>query len=822
MTIMYSLLQGRPMERSVSFPDRQRAVLDQVTRWHDAQRQSGVAPLQRLWTLIQVLNTEARALYLSRQEAGWRPLGVDHGPYQLRTAEEGPFAWWLERFGLGPVYAALAIHLLSWLGMACICLVFRALTGSAVISLTVPWVLILSGFPLGCPDSFLTYTALASGVPLFIGLLLADPRRAEMRTRVRSVVEDGALLGSLALYSLVALFEPISGRLNSVLVVVALIWTGLLGRSRRVLVRGLAAGCLLWAAQLPFDHYMREAYGPLTRLNHGKSEAFVPVNLFSGSFERPGPFGLPNGDFGYQVAGTFDLYLWLNAPEFLDLHAYRSWGESMFAKWLTHYPLNYLETLWKRLYVVLFHHRSLSFGMYSSPAGVPAFVAGGLLVLLLLLLALLRPGSSWNWLRPLPVLVPLAGRLFGFPMLLTVVHTHILYLHPAALLLFLFLPALVWFAAKEVLSLKRGLHLRRHRGAWVWIVPTLIGVLLGPYLYREIRKENHAFRTWFQIHAGTRDVDAVPTPESLREEVEAIRRIGHEYPGSIDMFGAWALHAFIERASMYDAVLSARGLAPDRVASVPKAQEMALAYYRRALEEAPDNPLFVGYAIYFEPGWARLTKECLERWPDHPYAAYLAWNVALRQREPQQRAKYSQLAEEAMHENLRRTSKYRPGFATVPAFEAPPRQPLRVAARGLLVRLSPHEEVRLARSPLHGSSRFHVGYSLETLSGEVSEELAVDGRILPVLVVPSPGLPRYRAYSVNDEAPSRRWAQVRLRAGDRGASLLIRDQYVLLFNPKLARVEHDPGDEWSLWHHLWTIFWVRWPSPWGSSGLWPS
>ena len=782
MTILYSLVQGRPMERSVSFPARQQEMIDRVVNWHRAALQTGLGPVRRLWMLIRMLDAEARELYLSRSESDWVPAEASHVPYQQFIDKEVPFAWCLQVLGLSHVHIALVLHLLSWLGMACVCLLFRQLVASACLSFTIPWAIVLLGFPLGPVTSNLALSALSPGVPVLIGFLLLQRPGSAARARVSTFIGHGALLASLAGYSILALFlSPATHRLDATLVVAAVSWIALTDRNRAALLRAMTAGLLLWLVQLPFDHYAREAYGPLTRLNHAKNEAFVPINLFQGNYERPGPFGLPNGDFAYTVAETADLYLWISGRQFQDLHALRYWGESLYFDWLTHYPLHYIETLWKRVYVVIFHHRSLSFDLYQYRAGVPLFVGGCVLLLLLLLLAASNPRTPWS--RPLPLLAFLAGHLFGFPMALTVVHTHVGYLRFAAFLLFLFLPALVWFAIKHASKPGVALHLARRR--LVLILVGVIGLVLGPYLFREIRKENHAFRTWFQIHAGTREVDVVPTPESLREEVEAIRRIGHEFAGSIDMYGAWALHAFVERATTYDTLLSAHGLAADRVASVAKAEGMALAYYRKAIEAAPDNAFYASYAFYFEPRWGQLTKESLERWPRHPYAAYMAWNLALRQQDPEQRSKYSRLAEEAMHESLERSGKYRPGFSAIPDFEVPPRVPAQIADRGLLVRLAPREEVRLAPSRLHGASRVDVGYSLETLTGEIIEELAVDGKVRPLQAVPRPGLPHYRGYSVDDAVPTGRLAQVRLRATDRGASLVIRDYYILWFNPRL-------------------------------------
>jgi len=307
---------------------------------------------------------------------------------------------------------------------------------------------------------------------------------------------------------------------------------------------------------------------------------------------------------------------------------------------------------------------------------------------------------------------------------------------------------------------------------------------------REWRKEVHVTRIWRAVHAAPKYPKVFLRADQLGREIEAIRDLGREAPGTVSVYGAWAFLGYGERLRGYELVTGEKADRAD-------VMRRALGLYRRGLQEAPDNPHFYEYARDFEdPEWVQVFRKGLSRFPDHPYAEMMAWSLAAEAAgvSPAERLGYYAMYNNAVGRRLRESAAFRPGF-----------QPIAVDssagianADGTLVTLLPGEAISTRPFATYGSDRLAVGLYVRVTRGRLSVRLRGHpaARLAEPAVVAAGDPVEYRAWhftgldvgpsaSATDTAAKK--TRLDLEAGPDGARFVVRDLYPIVDNPRWFR-----------------------------------
>jgi hypothetical protein len=317
-------------------------------------------------------------------------------------------------------------------------------------------------------------------------------------------------------------------------------------------------------------------------------------------------------------------------------------------------------------------------------------------------------------------------------------------------------------------------------------------LIAGCWAVRELRKEVHATHVWRAIHAGLIEREAFLSPEALVREVDAIRDLGGDAPGTVSMYGAWALFGYLERRASY-AELTGQAIDAEQI------RQLMFRHYKRALAEGPENPHLYTYARYFgDPEWPAVFAEALRRFPDHPYRVMMTWALAAEAPglTDEARAAYRATYETSVRAALHDSEAFRPGFRTLPAVV--PASLAVPGPDGFVATARPGEVISTESFSTYGTDRLAIGLFLRVLEGDVGGQL-VDGhgRRMGDLPAMAPGdhFP-YRAWHFENLAgrpPDRsqgvtdRTARLVLVAGPKGARFVIRDLYPLVENPRWFR-----------------------------------
>lgn len=732
---IYGTLQGRPSELCSAFAARQPPVLAAIAAQLEGIKASTQFEPARIVQVMDAFTREVHALFWSPPEdpSCWTH-DANYAYFQAGYPIDAPFIWITRRLGLSTIHVALALTMGSWLGLICLVLAARRLSGSAACGILSVMVLhyAWSEWSLTEGNYLFVFNAF---VPLYAGQLLASSRPiADLRNQIVRWGVEALLVLAVAFHSLLQIFVyPFNHRLNGTVVLLVVGLIGLLLRDRRILLRTLVLAVALNLVLQPYYRDSKADHAQLTNFNLAAGQGFTNVMLAMGMFERPTFLGLPNGDFAFTWIHWLDPYLKSVAPHLVVHQSLDTGGRELFAETLRHTPLTFAEALWKRLLVQTVFHRELNIGWYFQNDAAAwwrgAVFSASLVLFAAVCLWTLAFPAAWPLVWPPVALI--GWQLFGVNTLLTMVHLHTVYSFTGLVMLLALTPPLVvgaWRSRRgEMARPLRAVAARignlRNAPRMMLAAILVVSLLLAGganYGAREIRKEALAFRLWVAIHfaAGYGPIgdSAWRSPAQLAEMIQSLRALGHEPPGAVEIHAAWIFWVY-----NYQNVLYKRGPATNdpalQAAYKAQADGYILSFYREALRQAPDNPHFGSYALMInDPEWPAIFRRTLAAAPTHHHAAYMAYNLIGQEGDPGKRAEIIGIFERETARQLAATAGNRPGYIRLPAVTGASSA---TGPEGVVVQLSDGTPATLPAIELRGAPALRVGLYVEARQGAV-------------------------------------------------------------------------------------------------------
>jgi hypothetical protein len=745
----------------------------------------------RIGRLIRVFNRESQAFYSSDCSQPWT-YSYNYAGYQSYLTRMGPSIWLIDAFHGSEIYAVVLLVLGSWLGIGCLFWITRSLSNSSIVgfaSLAALWFGVsMLGLSLGYVDFRLNlFNTLAM---VGIAQFLCDLPPSVGRWRAWALEAFTACL--FALYGLLLLFCRLPPtRLDAFVLIACVFAVAAVRRDWDVLRRAVLLLAFFTVFQSPYQRFSAGLLGPVSSVNTAASDEFKLVNVVQYLNERPSHFGNFTLDFNQIWIHDGDYYLRRLSPVSAFHHGYPPWGRRFLTETLLRHPTEIPNAWWKRFAVQMMFHKELSHGIYGAHATFGTVVVWSAVGFgFIVLLGGRHSSSAW------PLIGIVFWEMFGLQTFLALMHTHNLHLIKGLVLLWCALPTLAIVGARKAATWLRPPFFphwkawRLPRGLAMAAVAAgaVLLVLAGAWIVRELRKETHVTHIWLAVHDGLTEREAFLSPDALVREIEAVRDLGGEAPGTVSMYGAWALFGYLERVRAYTA-LTGRPISEDHV------KRLMFQYYKRALAEGPDNPHFYSYARYFnDPDWPVVFATALQRFPAHPYRAMMSWDLATEATSltGNDRTRYQALYQTSVRDQLHDSESFRPGYVALPSVTAT--GPVVATADAMLTTALPGEVVALESFPTFSTDRLSIGLFLRVTEGQLSGRLVDErGGRLADLPAMSPADPiSYRAWHFDDIAgnfPKRpdSHAQLVLVAGPRGARFLVRDLYPIVENPRWFR-----------------------------------
>ncbi len=786
--IVYSHAHQRPFETCEGADQRHSELLDRVAAERPAIDASSPYEPVRLFRLIRAFNRETQTFYTTRCPTQWS-YSYSYVDYQSGLMKVAPALWIIDALHRSEIYIVVLLALGSWFGVFCLFWLTKKLTGSVLVgfaSLGALWFglgffgpILYADFRLNLLNTF----ALV-GVAVF----LCELPRDSLWWR-RWLVEVSAAL-VFAIYAMLLTFLRLpSTRIDATVVLAMLFVVAVLRRSPGMLRRAVLAFILVTAVQWPYQRYSATLLGPVQAVNTANADEYKIVNAVQFLTERPGHFGNFILDFNFTWIFDADYYLRQLTPVQALHHGYPAWGRQFLLETLLEHPTEFPNAWWRRFLVQIVYHAPMSYGIYKGNDTAGTAVVWFAVPLIFFLVFRWRVlASAW------PLLGLVGWELFGLHTFLGLMHVHPVYLLKGVPLLWCALPTIVYLAGREGIVLAKqardwSLPARPTGRALAVAIAAGIGVVVVGWLgIRGYRKEVHATNVWRAVHAGQYHKDAYLSPDDLMREIDAIRALGGDEPGTVSMYGAWALFGYLERLGAYTQ-FAGQPIDPEYV------RKLQMDLFRRALAEAPDNPHFYPYARYFvAPDRLQLFRTALERFPNHPYTVMMSHLVAAE--EPTltfaERVSYYGMYESAIHRQLRESASFRPGLRESPTIEAP--GPVVETPDGMFTTLLPGEVAKIETFQTFGTDRLALGVYLRVSQGQVTVQL--DGQPTAKLfespIITNEATVAYRAWhftELESDPQSSRTATTGLvlKAGPEGARFTIRDMYPLVENPRWFR-----------------------------------
>ncbi|MBZ5636443.1 MAG: hypothetical protein LAO55_25240 [Acidobacteriia bacterium] len=555
-------------------------------------------------------------------------------------------------------------------------------------------------------------------------------------------------------------------------------------QTRRIaLLRAGLAVLTLFVCRFPYAHYSAQLLAPVSAVDAAQSEEYVPVTMMGYTFERPSYHGFLIGDANYSMILLRDPLL-ANSGVVNLFQSFRPWSNYYWLDTFLHRPWLIFLHWWGRFFEVVCFHRFLSAGMYGPNTVIDTWIYWfGLLVLAVASLRFDRP-VLW------PVLGVVYFEIFGVSVLQGIIHTHALYYARGVWFLWALLPVTsvlicvrfrrVFETGPQAWGWIRTQAARRPKRQIACVAGCVLVLIWG--LIRVAHREVYVYRIWTAEHYGLFNPESYRTHAWLVQQLDELQSLGSFEPGAVSMYAANVMY-FQYAATGYHKHYLAGKLPVDYDAEGEKCRRSMMDYYRRALQEAPGNPNFYQYAQLFHvPEWVDIFTKALERFPNHPYRAKMADDLANAGILPKENAR---IAADALGALYRDTARYRPGYRRLPDVTGP--QPV-MASRtpeGIHVRLEPHQEIWLDQVNTYGSDRYKLALYIRSSAGGLELCIAtVHGcRSAPSMVTPD-DLHPYHVFETNPLEPDEANARVVIKTRGQGADFVLRDLYPLLENPR--------------------------------------
>ncbi len=798
--VIYSQVQQRPFEVCPGIEARRVESLARVEAAIPGIESSSRFEPIRLFRLGRAFSRESRAFYASPCPAPWT--------YSFYFVENvlmvAPMTWIVDSLHGSEIEVAGLLIVGSWFGILSLFLITRRLSQSSVVgfvSLAVLWFSVSqvsrTWFGPGSNGAALQYvdfrlnlfnTFALLGIAQFLCEL---PSPAGVR---RAWLVEISACCVFAVYALLLLFPRlVPTRLDAMVVVGSMFLVAGAKRNLDVFRRAVFLLVLVIAIQWPYQRFSASLFAPVSAVNSAAADEFKLVSAVQYLNERPTHFGNFILDYNNTWIHDGDYYLRRLSSLAAFHQGYPYWGRRFLTETVLHHTTELPNAWWKRFAVQVWFHRDLSYGIYGRHPGWGTAVFWlGLALGCAVVFSGRDRANAW------PLLAVVFWEIFGLQTFLALMHVHYVYLMKGLVLLWCSMPCMAVVAVRsgtaQLLAVRRTLIATRPHILPVGRALTAaIAVALAAWWgAREIRKEIHVTHVWRAVHAGLIERAAFRTPDEVAGEIEAIRGLGGEGPGTVSMYGAWALFGYLERLNSY-IELTGQPIRADHV------KNLMFSYYKRGLAEGAENPHLYTYARYFDdPDWPAVYEEALRRFPDHPYRVMMTWVLATQAPNlPESaRARYRALYETSVRAQLRDSQSDRPGYRPLPHITAS--GPVTTTVDGVSVSARPGEIVLVEPFSTFGTDRLALGLFLRVSDGDVAGQLVdAAGRLLGDVPSMSPAdTIAYRAWRferidgrppVHRGREDDRTARLELRAGPRGAQFVIRDLYPLVENPRWFR-----------------------------------
>ena len=787
--LVYSHLHQRPFEYCQGAEQRHVELLTRVSDALPAIEASSRFELVRLFRLIRTFNRETQTFYTTRCPSTWSYF-YTYVDYQSSLMKVAPAIWVLDALHRSEIYIIVVLIVGSWFGIFSLFWVAKRLTGSAIVggvTLAALW-FSLDFFSPGLYAD-LRLNVLNTFALVGVAQFLCELPPIANRIRRWAVELSAALAFAVSAMLLTFLRMP-STKLDAIAVIACVFAVAAVRRSPAVLRRAILVVVMVTAVQWPYQTFSKSLLAPVGAVNTAAAEEYKVLSAVQFLTERPSHFGNFILDYNFTWMFDADYYLIQLSPVSAMHHGFPAWGRKFLQETVLHHPTELPNAWWKRFLIQTVYHDQLSYGIYRNhqTAGTVTLWLAVTLIAFLVLRGR-RLAACW------PLVGLVLWEVFGLHTFLGLMHIHSVYIAKGIPLLWTALPSLAFLGVRE------GVALASKPPNWRWparingwsrrlavVGVAVVLVVGGGWAVREYRKEVHAMRVWRAVHAGQYLKEAYLSPEDLVREVDAIRDLGGNDPGTVSMYGAWALFGYLERLGNYNKVTGGQLQAAD-------VKRLQMELYQRAVSEAPENPHFYPYARYLEdPNKLQVFRTALERFPEHPYAIMMSYFVGAE--DPSltfdERVGYYKVYDDAIRRQLKASSKFRPGLRELPAVVAS--GPVVQTADGVFTTLLPGEVAKIEPFQTWGTDRLAIGVFLKVAEGQVTVHLdgQPDAKLFEGPVVTNAATTSYRAWhftGLEADPQSSRTATTGLvlQAGPQGARFTIRDLYPIIENPRWFR-----------------------------------
>lgn len=814
-SVIHALLQGHPAERCSTLEQEKSRLAEDLETLLKRVRAEPGPPWRRLAHFLPEHRARVQAFFQTPCQGEWQ--FTDNQPswvqpnkwlkYYRHVLEYGPMLWLIGSLGMDPLTMVAILTVGSWVGISALFLLTIRLTGSRLAGL------VAVAIAVGATALSPPYHLLANlFIPVWAAVEIASPQlRASSRR-----FQWGRLLAvllAMGVGGLLLLFVHPSTVNRTILYILlaTLLLGGLVTRNRRILLETLLALIVLWTLTTPYRHYTADLLQPYLATDYAQGSG-TSIYVVASIGEGPNVYGLPYGDFGYNLMFLRDPLLLDHLPMAAIHHAPLAWGDFFLADMFTHHPGEYLGLLWRRPLTLLTHLRELSIGLLDHPLALWGF--HGVLGVMFLAIGLfvIAPRSGISVLSPAVVGL---WSLMGLSTLISnYTHTHNEYFKSSLYLLCCLAPGVAW----RLLSQARG---RPDDGSsptplrpWSALLRTrrlglivLSGLLLSAPLWwsdlaRETRRELSLFPIRSYLDLGTQHAEHVRNIDFFDKALSMAREANTRQDGSFELFSAWIYRGFVDRIHYYRPVMTKAGRTFPLEQEQAKAESRILPLYLQALERGKENPFTGMYAkLLGYDQWPTIFARTLEQWPEHPYGAYLAYEL-LQATPPGDaaRERFARVFDAAQHRLWATSASRRPGYRERPELLSPssgaPLNPPPLWNEGSeevgwRVNLPPGERVSLSGVEGFRSSVVDAILYARVLEGRVTlwledEKPEPDWSSSPLHVEPDPGASGYRTLSASRPEGVARFRVV-IEAGGEGARLVIRDFYPETSRPRLPK-----------------------------------
>ncbi|QPJ65266.1 MAG: hypothetical protein G3M78_07645 [Candidatus Nitrohelix vancouverensis] len=791
---IYSYIHNRGVESCSSIPGLKTKLnqsLNQKKEQIKAQFGEQMYGWSAIFNYVASANEEIRNFYFTTQCDGeWE--FTTNTTYVIRWASQViPVAWILSETNFSHVHIGLILLVILFISPVFVFLVVRNLSASTLLGL-VSFAFLYK--------TQLFHITLYGALTMLLGQILFNPNSwfNSLKKYKRVMIE--ASLGILfGIHTLAYLFIlPVHHKMNATLVLALLLLIGIFKLNKLLVVRALFAGLCLSIATHSFTAYGENLYKPISAVNAVKNTGLAYIGLFSGIGERYNHYGMIHSDFGHYRSYEYDQYLKTHAWSLINHQTISQFGKDSMVDIAQNRPGDYFEGLWKRMYALVRFQDQLNNEMSDLPKGglnpyLPLFYFGLALVLSLSLYLLAFP---FSWVVCMPPMAIAFYEYFGISSSLFMIHQHGRYYIPGMLFLILLIPGLLGFLLRNRNKLACFRAPEFSRTGFVAASAIIVSLLVStPYFIKESKKEDPVFRIWYYLLHTHKTTPDIANPEWLRSQIETIRTLGNNEPGSVELFGAWSLHLW--SIWRYDTSLPEhwrpRGIPNETFDEYrKKADALKVAYFRHAIKKAPDNPYYPAYAYTLgDPEWPIVFDKALDKFPDHPFAANMAHMLihatSHDQFSPGHVKKWARQMEEGYRRLFRKTENMRPGFRKIPGFDKPPTD-VSHSDFGLLIKLNPGETIELNPSYTYYAPELKIGIFADLGRGELKTEVVFpDGSTCKNsgIEMKRDDLYKYRILNCSN---TEGWGKlaVRIKAGDTPASFLLRDYYPMIEKPRIT------------------------------------